>query len=125
MVGAIGSGIPEIRMQPASSSLERPALGGGAGQLMQVADLAWPAEALRAGAAGQAKFGDLLQAGIEQTAALGHAAEAKAQAFASGALDDLHGTMITAKEAEISLRLVGSVRTKLLDAFHELWRINV
>jgi xylose isomerase len=46
-------------------------------------------------------------------------------AFARGLNDDLHGTMITAKEAEISLKLVGSIRTKLLDAFHELWRISV
>jgi flagellar hook-basal body complex protein FliE len=70
-------------------------------------------------------FSDLLEAGIRKTNELAHVAEAKAEAFASGRLDDLHGTMISAKEAEISLRLVGTVRTKLLDAFHELWRINV
>ncbi len=50
---------------------------------------------------------------------------AKVEALAQGRSDDLHGTMITAKEAEISMRLVASVRDKLLDAFHELWRINV
>jgi len=33
--------------------------------------------------------------------------------------------LISTKEAEISLRLVNSVRNKLLDAFHELWRTNV
>lgn len=49
----------------------------------------------------------------------------KAQALARGATDDLHGTMISVKEAEISMKLVGSVRNKLLDAFHELWRINL
>jgi len=49
----------------------------------------------------------------------------KADAVAAGRLDDLHGTMITMKEADISMKLVGSVRDKLLDAFHELWRINV
>jgi flagellar hook-basal body complex protein FliE len=127
MVGAIGSGygIPDIRMRPASTPVEAPGLGSGSGQLMQVGELQWPAESLRAGAAGPSGFGEILKAGIEQTAALGHSADAKAQAFATGALDDLHGTMITAKEAEISLRLVGSVRTKLLDAFHEIWRINV
>lgn len=52
-------------------------------------------------------------------------ADEKAAALAAGKSDDLHGTMITAKEAEISMKLVGSVRDKLMDAFHELWRINV
>ena len=52
-------------------------------------------------------------------------ADEKTAALAAGKSDDLHGTMITAKEAEISMKLVGSVRDKLMDAFHELWRINV
>jgi len=52
-------------------------------------------------------------------------ASAAVDALAKGASDDLHGTMISMKEAEISLKLVGTVRNKLLDAFHELWRINV
>ena len=66
---------------------------------------------------------------LERTAMAASAKEAeavsKAEALARGQLDDLHGTMITMKEADISLKLVGSVRDKLLDAFHELWRINV
>ena len=49
----------------------------------------------------------------------------KADALAAGKLDDLHGTMISMKEAEISMKLVGSVRNKLMDAFRELWRTNV
>ena len=54
-----------------------------------------------------------------------HAAGAKAEALAAGRLDDLHGTMIAMKEADISMKLVGTVRNKLLDAFHELWRTSV
>jgi flagellar hook-basal body complex protein FliE len=52
-------------------------------------------------------------------------AVAKSEDLAQGLSDDLHGTMIAVKEAEISMRLVGSIRNKLLDAFHELWRTNV
>lgn len=66
---------------------------------------------------------------LEQTAMAASAKEreavGKAEALAQGRIDDLHGTMITMKEADISLKLVGSVRDKLMDAFHELWRINV
>lgn len=49
----------------------------------------------------------------------------KMKALADGKSDDLHGTMITMKEADISIKLVGTVRDRLMDAFHELWRINV
>ena len=45
--------------------------------------------------------------------------------FASGRLDDIHGMMIANKQAEIETRLLASVRSKMLEAFQELWRINV
>ena len=70
-------------------------------------------------------FGAVLAQGIAQANTLQQDATAKADAVAKGASDDLHGTMITVKEAEIAMKLVGSVRNKLLDAFHELWRINL
>ena len=48
-----------------------------------------------------------------------------ARAFADGARDDIHGTMISVKEAEIELKLVSNVRTKLVDAWNDLWRMSV
>lgn len=70
-------------------------------------------------------FGDVLaelgaQASVQHTKAA-----TTADAVARGSLDDLHGAMIAVKEAEISLKLMGSVRNKLLDAFQEIWRTNV
>jgi flagellar hook-basal body complex protein FliE len=47
------------------------------------------------------------------------------EAFAAGARDDIHGTMIAVKEAEIELKMVANVRNKLVDAFNDLWRLNV
>jgi flagellar hook-basal body complex protein FliE len=70
-------------------------------------------------------FGDVLDGMVDKANAAGQSAMAKADALAQGTLDDLHGTMIAAKEAEISLKLVGTIRNKLLDAFHELWRTSV
>ncbi len=70
-------------------------------------------------------FAAVLEHTVEGANRLQKAAQASAAAFARGATDDLHGTMITAKEADISLKLVGTVRNRLLDAFHELWRINL
>lgn len=70
-------------------------------------------------------FADVLSGAVQQTSGLGHAALDQGVAMAEGRVDDLHGTMIATKKAEISLHLVGSVRNKVLDAFHELWRMNV
>ena len=52
-------------------------------------------------------------------------AETKTQAFAAGALDDIHGTMIAVKQADIELKLVANVRNKLVEAFNDLWRMNI
>lgn len=70
-------------------------------------------------------FGSLLAGAVGEANHLQNEASAKAAALARGATDDLHGTMISVKEAEISMKLVGSIRNRLLDAFHELWRINL
>lgn len=70
-------------------------------------------------------FGTVLEQTALAASDKAREADEKTAALAAGKSDDLHGTMITAKEAEISMKLVGSVRDKLMDAFHELWRINV
>ncbi|MEM1029391.1 MAG: flagellar hook-basal body complex protein FliE [Myxococcota bacterium] len=70
-------------------------------------------------------FGDALAAAVDDAATRGHDAYEMKRDFAAGRLDDLHGTMIAAEQAGISVKLVGSIRNKLLDAFQELWRINV
>jgi flagellar hook-basal body complex protein FliE len=52
-------------------------------------------------------------------------ADGTAQAFAAGARDDIHGTMIAISKADIDLHLVGTVRNKVIDAFYELWRMQI
>jgi flagellar hook-basal body complex protein FliE len=70
-------------------------------------------------------FSDVLGGMVDAVAQKGRVAEAQSAALARGSIDDIHGTMISVKEAEISLKLVGSIRNKLMDAFQELWRTNV
>ncbi|MBN1608812.1 MAG: flagellar hook-basal body complex protein FliE [Polyangiaceae bacterium] len=53
------------------------------------------------------------------------AANAAAEAFASGARDDIHGTMLALSKADIELRVLGTARNKIVDAFYELWRMQV
>lgn len=70
-------------------------------------------------------FSSVLSDAVGQANALDQAASEKSQALATGAIDDLHGTMISLKEADIAVKLVGTVRNKILDAFQELWRTSV
>lgn len=70
-------------------------------------------------------FESILSDAVGKANALDDEANQKSQALASGAIDDIHGTMISLKEADISIRLVGTVRNKILDAFQELWRTSV
>ena len=51
--------------------------------------------------------------------------QAAGEAFAAGQSDDIHGTMLALTEADIQLKLVGSVRNKVIDAFYELWRMQI
>lgn len=73
----------------------------------------------------QPGFSSILVEAVAHSAELGHDAAAKAQGFARGTYDDLHGTMIASQKADISVKLVGSIRNKLLESFQELWRVNV
>ena len=47
------------------------------------------------------------------------------QALAAGQSDDIHGTMLALSKADIELRLVGNIRNKVVDAFYELWRMQI
>ena len=76
-------------------------------------------------AASEVPFGDMLAEAFMHANAQAVSAENAVQAFAAGARDDIHGTMIAVKEAEIELKLVSNVRTKLVEAFNDLWRMSV
>jgi flagellar hook-basal body complex protein FliE len=83
-----------------------------------------PAEST-AVASGEASFENVFAKTIAQANRADHEATTKVEALALGASDDLHGTMIAVKEADISMRLVGTIRNKLLDAFTEIWKTSV
>lgn len=77
------------------------------------------------GATPRVSFEDVFSRMVDGAASADRSARAQVDALAVGASDDIHGTMISVKEAEVSLKLVASVRNKLLDAFHELWRTSL
>lgn len=70
-------------------------------------------------------FGNVLQNVITKTNADMTAADNAAENFATGRVDDIHGTMLAMGKADVQLRLVGSMRNRVVDAFYELWRMQV
>ena len=70
-------------------------------------------------------FAELFTGAVREASQLDANAGVKMDALAAGKSDDIHGTMIAMKEAEISVKLLGSIRNHLLDAFHEIWRTSV
>src|ERR1043165_4153206 len=52
-------------------------------------------------------------------------AEKAGNEFAAGRGDDIHGTMLELSKADIELRFAGNVRNKVVDAFYELWRMQI
>jgi flagellar hook-basal body complex protein FliE len=105
-----------IALRPPGIGDGAPALGGALGERV-----AAPPETTTP----KLSFSDLLGDAVKGAAEAGQVAAAQADAVAVGKLDDLHGTLIAAKKAEITLKLTGAIRNKLLDAFHELWRTSV
>jgi len=82
-------------------------------------------EASPADAAGGALFEDLLKNVVGTANDSINKAEAVGKEFAAGTRDDIHGTMLALSQADIELRLVGNIRNKVVDAFYELWRMQI
>lgn len=91
-----------------------------AGQLRETA-----APEPAANAADPAAFGRLLEGAVGSANARALEAGRFASEFAAGRRDDIHGTMIALSKADIELRMVGNVRNKIVDAFYEIWRMQV
>ncbi len=110
-------------------SLYVPDATGGAAQALasQIGDTAAKIGSLGGKDVGATSvpFADLVGQLIGAASAKDQAAHRAAAEFASGASDDIHGTMIAVKEADVAVRLAATVRTKVIDAFYELWRMSV
>jgi flagellar hook-basal body complex protein FliE len=70
-------------------------------------------------------FGSLVEQAVMRTNDQIQRAEHAGNEFAAGRLDDIHGTMLELSKADIELRFVGNVRNKVIDAFYELWRMQI
>ncbi len=74
---------------------------------------------------GSGDFGQFLadaMSGVQQTDSADKAAN---MALLSGEVDDLHTAVLAGEKAELTLRLTTQIRTKVVDAYNELMRMQV
>ena len=70
-------------------------------------------------------FGSMLDAAVKGVDAKQNDADVLMRGLATGENVDIHGTMIALEEANISLRTMGSVRDKTVEAWQALWNMPV
>lgn len=62
---------------------------------------------------------------LDEVNSLQMAADKKIEEFATSKEKDLHGTMIAMQKADVSLRLLLQVRSKLTSAYQEITRMQL
>ena len=74
---------------------------------------------------GQKSFADTLKEAVSNVNELQKESDVKMQQLATGKTDDIAGVMITAEKADIALRAMVQVRNKIIDAYHEIMKMQV
>lgn len=70
------------------------------------------------------QLGDSFAKILEEVNALQIKSDAKIEEFATSPDKDLHGTMIAMQKADISMRLLLQVRSKVVNAYNEIMRMQ-
>ncbi len=70
-------------------------------------------------------FGDTLQEAIGKVNTMQKTADKKMQAMATGEETNISEVMIAAEKADIALKLMMSVRNKVIDAYQEVMKMQV
>ena len=70
-------------------------------------------------------FGDFLQDSISQVNGLQNDANTAMQKLASGESRDMHETLLAVEKAEIAFKAMNQVRSKVIDAYKEIMRMQI
>lgn len=78
------------------------------------------------GAQGSGKtFGEFLQDSIVKVNSLQQEANIAMEKLASGESQNLHETLLAVEKAEISFKMMNQVRTKVIDAYREIMKMQI
>lgn len=70
-------------------------------------------------------FGEFLQDSIGKVNALQQDANVSMEKLASGESQNLHETLLAVEKADIAFRTMNQVRTKVLDAYREIMKMQI
>lgn len=70
-------------------------------------------------------FGETLKDAIQEVNQLQKVSDKKMQDLATGKTDNIPDVMIAAEKADIALKLLVQVRSKIIDAYHEVMKMQV
>tara|TARA_B100001971_G_C18268012_1_gene596300 strand:+ start:59372 stop:59722 length:351 start_codon:yes stop_codon:yes gene_type:complete len=76
-------------------------------------------------AEGSKTFGDFLLESISEVNSLQNQADNAVQKLASGESKNLHETLLAVEKAEIAFKTMNQVRTKVIDAYREIMKMQV
>jgi len=74
---------------------------------------------------GSKTFGDFLLDSISEVNSMQHQADAQVQKLASGETKNLHETLLAVEKAEIAFKTMNQVRSKVIDAYKEIMKMQV
>jgi flagellar hook-basal body complex protein FliE len=70
-------------------------------------------------------FGEFLQDSIGKVNSLQHDANVSMEKLASGESQNLHETLLAVEKADIAFRTLNQVRTKVIDAYREIMKMQI
>lgn len=76
-------------------------------------------------APGGKSFGETLKDAIQEVNQLQKVSDQKMQDLATGKTDNIPDVMIAAEKADIALKLMVQVRSKIIDAYQEIMKMQV
>lgn len=76
-------------------------------------------------APGAGSFQNVLRDAINETNALQKSADVKVQELATGKTTNIPEVMMQVEKADIALRLMTQVRNKIIDAYHDIMKMQV
>ncbi|MCM2324210.1 MAG: flagellar hook-basal body complex protein FliE [Oligoflexia bacterium] len=74
---------------------------------------------------GSTTFADILTKSVDSVNQMQHQADTAVRELVAGRSKNIHETMLTIERADASLKLMMSVRNKILDAYREIMRMQV
>ena len=115
-----------IRFQNPMGPMERMGPVGPKSPVSRVGtDGVMPSPKLNTDNSGAASFADTLKQAIGNVNELQKTADLEMEKLATGQSQNLHETMIAAEKADIALKLMVQVRNKVIDAYHEIMKMQV